>query len=314
ERFSHTTYYYNHTTTTPPTTTTTAKPSGWGWLGAVSGVARRIKTSVKSGLNATKHLTVRAGKAIGRGAVKVGSAIKSGYRKVKLKLSGSKEKFKIVMNRLKEKIEAGDERALELMRKLGIRVRILDGKVAGTELEEEPLNITTTATANATTASYLSPVSKAALEVYDEEEEEDKEEKEEEEEEEEMMMMMMRRRRRRRRTERKHHLHLHLLLTTTTPTTTTTTSYTTKTTTNIPTTTTTPTTTPTTTTTTTTDEPDRTVEEPYQPPPFPDVFSNARDRLETFYNSGGFTHEELTDVFNFDPENYEYVDYYEYEY
>ncbi|KAK8385076.1 hypothetical protein O3P69_012106 [Scylla paramamosain] len=179
-------HYYDDDTTPPPSShTTTRKPGWWGWLGKVSGVASRMKTSFKSGLNSTKHLTIRAGKAIGRGAVKVGSAIKSGYRKVKLKLSGSKEKFKIVMHRLKEKIEAGDEKAMELMRKLGIRVRFLG---------------------------------------------------------------------------------------------------------------------------------DRTIEEPYEPPPFPDVFNNAKDRLEEFYDSGGFSHSELRDVFNFDPDNYEYVDYYEYVY
>ncbi|XP_071513087.1 uncharacterized protein [Panulirus ornatus] len=62
------------------------------------------------------------------------------------------------------------------------------------------------------------------------------------------------------------------------------------------------------------EEPDRTEEEPYEPPPFPDVFNDieVHDRLKDFYDSGGFTHAELTEIFNFDPDNYEYYyDYYD---
>ena len=51
----------------------------------------------------------------------------------------------------------------------------------------------------------------------------------------------------------------------------------------------------------------RTCEEPYELPSFPDVFNNAKDRLKVFHNSVGFTYEELRNVFNLDPDNYEYL-------
>lgn len=54
-------------------------------------------------------------------------------------------------------------------------------------------------------------------------------------------------------------------------------------------------------------------EEPYEPPPFPDVFSDieVHDRLKAFYDNGDFSHAELAEMFNFDPDNYEYY-YYDY--
>ncbi|XP_037780288.1 exocyst complex component 5-like [Penaeus monodon] len=54
--------------------------------------------------------------------------------------------------------------------------------------------------------------------------------------------------------------------------------------------------------------------EPFEPPPFPDVFSDpdVRDRLREFYENGDFSHSELISRLNFDPDNYEY--YYDGEY
>ncbi|XP_068219668.1 mucin-2-like [Palaemon carinicauda] len=58
------------------------------------------------------------------------------------------------------------------------------------------------------------------------------------------------------------------------------------------------------------------VEEAYVPPPFPDVFSDieVHDRLREFYDNGDFSHAEMAELFNFDPDNYEYYKYdYNYE-
>ncbi|XP_037780772.1 uncharacterized protein LOC119577147 [Penaeus monodon] len=142
----------DHVSPTPPLTsspgpTTTEAPSTWrSWFSNVGDKIKSAASKVKDELREVKEAydTGRAavGTALKEGANKVGSAIKSGFRKIKIKFTGGGEKFNIMATRLKEKLEAGDERILELMKKLGINVNIEDNKVTGTNVDKKNVSVT----------------------------------------------------------------------------------------------------------------------------------------------------------------------------
>lgn len=98
--------------------------------------------AIVAGGNKTKEGILSAGRAIGHGTVRAGSAVKEGFRKIHLKFSGSGEKFSLLANRLKEKLETGDEKALELMKNLGINISFMGNRVTGSSVANSSISVT----------------------------------------------------------------------------------------------------------------------------------------------------------------------------
>ncbi|XP_064095495.1 mucin-2-like [Macrobrachium nipponense] len=88
------------------------------------------------------NATIKAGRTIKKGAKRLGSAVKRGYQKIRLRFAGPDEKFKILANRIKDKVESGDERAVELLKKIGIHVNVSDQKVIGSQVVNKNISVT----------------------------------------------------------------------------------------------------------------------------------------------------------------------------
>ncbi|KAK4309051.1 hypothetical protein Pmani_019310 [Petrolisthes manimaculis] len=329
-------------------TYTTETPSRWrSWFSKVKDAAKKVRTKVREqgirnpfgmGLapvgealvragNATKETVIRAGKKIKSGAKRVGSAIKSGFRKIRLKFTGTGEKFRIVSNRLKEKLEAGDDKAIALIQKLGIKINFMGNKITGSSVEDGALDVAQILEnegmlANKSSSYATHPETETdhegtggELEIgYEHEVTTDNEVLVTEEhtvddkgtietsspiEDDDYTFHSAEEYLDpdnivKNETEGNEHnyaeegsdehedvnnwpeyFHSEEAKATTS---------------------------------------DNTLAEPYEPPPFPDVFSDhkVRDRLRDFYDNGDFSHAELSEIFNFDAENYEY--YYDYTY
>ncbi|XP_066980987.1 mucin-2-like [Macrobrachium rosenbergii] len=98
--------------------------------------------AIALGVKKVGNATIKAGRTIKKGAKRFGSAVKRGYQKIRLRFAGPDEKFKILANRIKDKVESGDERAVELLKKIGIHVNVSDQKVVGSQVVNKNVSVT----------------------------------------------------------------------------------------------------------------------------------------------------------------------------